>query len=49
MVATILAAFVQVGVKEWIFQNVPNICRADQASQLTCPHNRVFYTASAVW
>jgi len=49
MIATILAAFVQVGVKEWIFKNVEGICQKDQASQLTCPHNQVFFTASAVW
>ncbi|KAG6813123.1 hypothetical protein H0H92_013747 [Tricholoma furcatifolium] len=49
MVATILAAFVQVGVKTWIFSNVPDICDANQKSQLTCPHNQVFFTASAVW
>lgn len=49
LIATILAAFVQVGVKAWIFNNVPDICSPNQASQLTCPHNQVFYTASAVW
>lgn len=49
MVATILAAFVQVGVKEWIFKNVEGICQKNQPSQLTCPHNQVFFTASAVW
>ncbi|KAF8911642.1 oligopeptide transporter [Gymnopilus junonius] len=49
MIATILAAFIQVGVKEWIFSNVPDICSATQRSQLTCPHNQVFFTASAVW
>ncbi|KAH8115273.1 OPT oligopeptide transporter [Phellopilus nigrolimitatus] len=47
--ATILAAFVQVGVKEWMFANVKDICSPDQKSNLTCPHNQVFFTASAVW
>jgi hypothetical protein len=49
LVATILAAFVQVGVKQWLFDNVPDICSKDQKSSLTCPHNQVFFTASAVW
>ncbi|KAF5355190.1 hypothetical protein D9756_005674 [Leucocoprinus leucothites] len=49
MIATVLAAFVQVGVKTWIFENVEKICELDQPSQLTCPHNQVFFTASAVW
>ncbi|KNZ81221.1 hypothetical protein J132_02173 [Termitomyces sp. J132] len=49
LVATTLAAFVQVGVKTWIFANVKDICDPLQKSQLTCPHNQVFFTASAVW
>ena len=49
MIATTLAAFVQVGVKHWIFSNVPDICNRNQPSQLTCPHNQVFFTASAIW
>ena len=47
--ATILAAFVQVGVKEWMFGNVKDICDPNQESFLTCPHNQVFFTASAIW
>jgi uncharacterized oligopeptide transporter (OPT) family protein len=49
LVATTLAAFIQVGVKQWIFDNVEDICSEGQKSNLTCPHNQVFYTASAVW
>ncbi|KDQ50890.1 hypothetical protein JAAARDRAFT_141157 [Jaapia argillacea MUCL 33604] len=49
LIATILAAFVQVGVKEWMFSNIPDMCTPGQESRLTCPHNQVFYTASAVW
>ena len=48
-VATFIAAFVQVGIKEWIFANVPDICEPDQESHLTCPHNQVFLTASTIW
>jgi OPT family oligopeptide transporter len=36
-------------VKEWLFANIPDICEVHQPSRLTCPHNRTFYTASAVW
>jgi hypothetical protein len=49
IVATLVSAFLQVGVKEWIFATVPDICSPDQESHLTCPHNQVFYTASAIW
>ncbi|KAF8518212.1 OPT oligopeptide transporter protein-domain-containing protein [Gautieria morchelliformis] len=48
-VATVIAAFVQVGVKEWMFKNIPGICEPTQKSSLTCPHNQVFFTASAIW
>ncbi|KZT40466.1 OPT superfamily oligopeptide transporter [Sistotremastrum suecicum HHB10207 ss-3] len=47
--ATILAAFVQVSVKQWLFSAVPDICSADQKSFLICPHNQVFFTASTIW
>lgn len=49
MIGTAFAAFVQVGVKQWIFDNIPDICTRDQRFSLTCPHNQVFFTASAVW
>jgi len=48
-VGTLLASFVQVGVKQWMFDNVPDICTPDQPSYLTCPHNQVYFTASAIW
>lgn len=47
--ATILSSLIQVGVKQWMFENVDNICDAHQKDSLTCPHNKVFYTASAIW
>jgi OPT oligopeptide transporter protein len=48
-VATVLAAFVQAGMKQWLFTRVPDICQPNQKSDLTCPHNQVFFTASAIW
>jgi len=32
-----------------MFANIPDICQKGQKSSLTCPHNQVFYTASAIW
>lgn len=48
-VGTLLASFIQIGVKQWMFNNIPDICTPNQPSFLTCPHNEVYYTASAVW
>lgn len=44
-----LAAWVQVGVKDWMFRNIHDICSPSQVSRLTCPHNQVFFTSSAIW
>ena len=48
-VATLLSGFLQVGVKTALFATVPDICSEGQTSMLTCPHNRVFFSASAIW
>lgn len=32
-----------------MFNNVKDICHPTQESNLTCPHNQVYYTASAIW
>jgi OPT family small oligopeptide transporter len=49
LIATVLAAFVQVGTKTWMFNNVSDICTEHARDELTCPHNQVFFTASTVW
>ncbi|KAJ7339942.1 OPT oligopeptide transporter protein-domain-containing protein [Mycena albidolilacea] len=49
LIGTLLTAFLQVGVKTWIFSNVENICSPTQKSQLTCPDNQVFFSASIIW
>ena len=49
LAATSLVGLLQVGVKEWMFANVPNICATDQKDDLTCPHNQVIYTTSVIW
>jgi len=48
-VSTILCVTCQIAVKEWMFSTIPDICERDQPDQLTCPRNRVFYSASAIW
>ena len=49
VVATLLSGFLQVGVKTALFTTVPDICSEGQKNMLTCPHNRVFFSASAIW
>ncbi|KAF7969963.1 hypothetical protein HWV62_25516 [Athelia sp. TMB] len=48
-VATIASAFTSIGVKQFLFANVKDMCAINQKDGLTCPHNTVFFAASAVW
>ncbi|KAG8899425.1 hypothetical protein FRC00_001436 [Tulasnella sp. 408] len=48
-VATVIAVVVQIGVKQWLFSTVSDICSPKQASHLSCPNNEVFYAASVIW
>jgi len=32
-----------------MFDTLPDICERDQPDRLTCPRNRVFYSASTIW
>ncbi|CAG7853661.1 Glutathione transporter 1 [Serendipita indica DSM 11827] len=48
-ISALMGAIVQVGVKRWLFANVPDICSQTQKDALTCPHNQVFFNASAIW
>ena len=48
-VAMLLSGCLQVGVKTALFTTVPDICSEGQKSMLTCPHNRVFFSASVLW
>lgn len=49
LMSTVLVGLLQVGVKEWMFSNIEDICTPKQRDFLTCPHNQVQYTTSAVW
>jgi len=49
LIATVLVTFVQIGVKQWMFANVKDICSPTQSDFLTCPLNPGFFTASVIW
>jgi OPT family oligopeptide transporter len=48
IVATVVAGTVQLGVQEWMFSNIKDICSPDQPDGFTCPHTTVFGTASII-
>jgi len=47
--ATIVVPFIQLGVKQWMFDTIPGICLPKQKNLLTCPYSNVFYSASVLW
>jgi hypothetical protein len=48
-VSCLMGGIVQVGVKQWLFAHVSDICTPNQKDFLTCPHNGVYFSASAIW
>ncbi|KAG9049545.1 hypothetical protein FS842_011518 [Serendipita sp. 407] len=49
LIASCLSIVTQVGVKEWLFSVVPDMCSSTQKDNLTCPRHRVYFNASAIW
>jgi OPT family oligopeptide transporter len=48
VIATIVAGTVQLGVQNWIFSNVEDICTPDQKDGFICPGTTVFGNASII-
>ncbi|BEJ18145.1 hypothetical protein CspHIS471_0704220 [Cutaneotrichosporon sp. HIS471] len=49
MVACSLSCLVQVGVKEWMFRTIPDLCQPGQRAQLICQNAYTSFTASIIW
>ncbi|KAF9531386.1 small oligopeptide transporter [Crepidotus variabilis] len=49
VIASIIAATVQLGVQEWMFSTIPHMCLRDQKDSFTCNATQVFGTASVLW
>ncbi|KAK5996142.1 Sexual differentiation process protein isp4 [Cladobotryum mycophilum] len=47
--ATIVAAFVSIGVNQWQLLNIKDVCSQDQPDKFTCPGSHTFFTASVIW
>jgi OPT family oligopeptide transporter len=48
IVATVIAATVQLSVQAWMFSNIEDLCSPDQRDGFTCPNTTLFGTASIV-
>ncbi|RYP41781.1 hypothetical protein DL767_000797 [Monosporascus sp. MG133] len=49
MVATIISSLTQIGVLNWMFNNVPGICTPAAINGFTCPIARVHFNGSILW
>ncbi|EPQ31325.1 uncharacterized protein PFL1_01509 [Pseudozyma flocculosa PF-1] len=47
--AIVVSSFVVLGVQEWVFSNIKNICTPEAESNFTCANVIVFGTASQIW
>jgi len=49
VLASIIAATVQLGVQSWMFTNITDMCSPTQKDNFICPDTQVFGTASIIW
>jgi len=49
IVATVVAGTTQLGVQQWMFNNIQGICDLDQPDRFICANTEVFFVASVVW
>ncbi|KAL6718233.1 hypothetical protein ACLMJK_004321 [Lecanora helva] len=49
MVATLVSSVTQIGVLNWMFSYIPNICTPEATSGFTCPLARVHFNGSVLW
>ena len=49
IVATLVSSIVQIGVLNWMFAYIPNICTPKAINGFTCPIARVHFNGSILW
>lgn len=49
IVATMVSSIVQIGVLNWMFAYIPNICTPKAINGFTCPIARVHFNGSILW
>lgn len=48
-ISSIVAAFVCVGVQQWMFANISDFCQPTQVDHFTCPGVSTFTSSSIIW
>lgn len=49
LVATLVSSVVQIGVLNWMFAYIPNLCTPEAINGLICPIARVHFNGSILW
>lgn len=49
MVSTLVSSVTQIGVLNWMFASIPNICTPEAVNGFTCPIARVHFNGSILW
>ncbi|KAI9932417.1 hypothetical protein MW887_008658 [Aspergillus wentii] len=49
LVATVVGAFVSLGVNAWALANIEDVCSLTQSAKFNCAGARDFYTSSVIW
>lgn len=49
MVATVVSSMTQIGVLNWMFTHIPNICTPQALNGFNCPIARVHFNGSILW
>lgn len=47
--AIVVSTFVVIGVQDWVFDNIKNVCTQEASDDFTCNYLIVFGTASQIW
>lgn len=48
-ISSVVAAFVCVGIQQWMFANIEDFCQPTQKDHFTCPSVSTFTSASIIW
>ena len=49
MVATLVSSLTQIGVLNWMFTHIPNLCTPEALNGFNCPIARVHFNGSILW
>ncbi|KAJ2936585.1 hypothetical protein H1R20_g506, partial [Candolleomyces eurysporus] len=49
VIGTIIGTFLVVGIEEWLFSTIEDMCSLKQKNGFTCPGSHTFFAASIIW